>query len=1255
MNARQFVSLLLVATFSLANVHAQQVNYKIHKYNSNDGGILMDITPSGEWALINLGTTAGGGTATSKLYHVDTEELVPLQYAGRNLSINAVSDDGNVVVGSFAGKAMAYNRVTDKITMFQQRALWQNSDLCAITPDGKWAVGCYNGYNGTVNGSDELSHDYYYSTLLVNIETGDTVATPGLPKFDMSHEDQHAITFRDITPDGRYVLGEMSWYIMQPNSPVVFIYDTQEHNYSVIGFTEHDRAAWEPLVEGLHHLEGPSFSPNGKWLVGMAYMSKAISGSEFNSEYGAPFRYNMETKEFAVFDGTEIVIDGCIADDEGTIIGNPNTGSPLRDFRILYKDKYWITLSQICKQEYGFSFTAKTGYGRTGTACAISGDGSRMVCFPDPLGESYCFDFKQSLENVCENIDLLDGYTVTPTAGSVFSQISTISLNFGRPVQVLGKGNTHVHLFKADGTKVADALSTSSGLSLKTGTTNTVNVVFRTRGLESGQQYYVVIDAGAIAVANDAERTNKEIRINYTGRKEGAVEPIKVSPEDGSELRQIDASSSYVLITFDCPVQLTEQASAYVERVEDGTRMATLNVAQGNADDTRNQVLLFPSATIYLYTGLQYRVVLEEGSVSDYAGSSNSFNEEISFTYNGIYVREVSNNEVLFCDDFSNPSESYAIWLRYEGDHLTPLNSMAQMSFNANDMPWQFGLADDVSYSDMYAGSHSLYAPSGQSDDWLMTPQLLLPVDTKTILTFDAQSYQPSKKDVLKVFVFEEDFEIPVLTSAWMEDVRSRSVLLDSITLTAGTNQETTVGEWTRYSYDLSPWAGKNIYVAFANQNYNQSMIFLDNVCIQRELLYTINFNNAENIVAQDAITLSGSFTVKTTEEVKNISLVLRDHEGTEISRVDWPSISGNIVDRALPFTFARPLPLIIGAMNSFTIDVILGDRCDTYSGTITDLAFMPTPHVVLEEETGIDCPNCPQGILSIQKCEAAFKDQFIPISIHTYIGDPYAGSMGGYTEFLGLNGAPLARINRISGIYSPMVSDNGTYFDTYPDNPVWYDIVAQELNHLPICDVSLQAEYSRDKRTIDYTVGVRYAINATGQQMSLFIVLLEDGIVNYQYSNLGQMSQDIFGEWGFGGLLSGAESGGYAYPFTHNDIARAAIGQTYSGTIGYFPTSVEADTTYTATLSSPCPDAIVDRDNVKAIAMLIDTQTGQIVNAARAKVLAHGEGLEDVVLPATESIEWYTLTGKHISNPSETGCYIRRQGTDISKVFLKY
>lgn len=1191
-------SLLLASATALAQ---SAPTYQIHRYEPNDGGIIWGINHSGDWGIVRVGSESAGGTATPKLYDVSTDQAFEVRYDNRLISVSDVSADGNIVVGSMSGKPVAYNRATGRLTSFPLRRLWANGSLSSITPDGKWAVGAYNGYQGDF-GDSELTGDYYFSPLLVNVETGDTLAVPGLPQLDMAHLDQHAIVFNGITPDGRYAIGSMDWYILQPVSGFTFVYDTQLHTYTVIGFTPHDHSDWTPLYEYLHHVEGGTLSPDGHYLAGMAYVTRPQEGSYFFNEYAAPFRYDMQSGEFRVFDEVESrnMDVGAVAND-GTLFGNPESGSPLRNFRVLYNDRYWITFSQICQQYYGFNFQAQTGYEYTGTVLGVSDDAQRIAAFSDPTGQSYIFDFGRPISEVCANIDLLNNYTVTPEPGTSFALISNVEVNFGRAVQILGNGS-NVHLYKADGTLVSHGLS-NGGLVMKTGSRNAVVAAFRTRPLEQGTDYYVVIDAGAIAVNGDAERTNREIRIPYRGRNNAPVQLVRATPEDQSSLRQIDNATSYILLDFDTDVKTTESALAYLERVEDGGLITYMGMAAGIEEATRHQVLLTPSTTNYLYKGEDYRLVIEAGSVSDYTGNETSLNERIELIYHGTYVREVTSETIMFADDFNNPNACLTTWLRYEGDRLNPNSQMASWGFDALNNPWNYTLHDVEGSSDYFAGSHSLYTPSGTSDDWMLTPQIAVPLEGKTLLEFDAQSYDPRKRDYLTLRIYERHDVLSYLNTALMQDIRQRSVLLDSILLTPGANPELTEGEWTHYTYDLAPWAGKDIYIAFVNQNSNQSAIFVDNVIVQREVLYTLGFSNRDRVVAQSDIHIAGQFTVMIDDAEGPVSLTLCDANERPISRVSWAEAPAK--GTPVAFEFDKPLPLALGAEVPYTIDVQIGPKADTFAGTIANLAFEPVKRVVLEEMTGTTCVNCPLGIVAIERCEQAFGDRFIPISIHSYTGDNMGAGFGEYTDFLGIMGAPLGRINRLPEVYSPMArtGEDFTYRDS-EEQLLWYDVVSRELDRLPLADLTLHATMSEDQKRIAFATDLRYALTAENQQLSLFLVVLEDGLTSFQQNGFYSLAAEGIADWCNGGPYAQY----MVYPYTHNDVVRAAIGQTYSGTIGLYPPRLQGGVTYTANLSSEVPASVQDLTRLSAVAMLIDTQTGEILNAAKAPVRQAGD-----------------------------------------------
>ena len=1217
----------LIAMLGCCVTSAQQNTSKIYQYSPGDGGIIYSMTRGNRWAIINLGTSASGGTAVSQLFDMDSGEHFPVTYRGRQIPFNMASNDGNIVVGHMGEYAVTYNRATETMHSYPNRPLWKNGQLVDCTPDGHYAVGYYEGYLGKSEDGD-IPNDWFYRTLYVDVEKGDTIHTPNLPTRNRMGGKLQSIKFSNITPDGRYISGAVDWYI---DGGFNFIYDTQTQQCitgkSLMQLYGGDIAG---RYEDVESCSGSMMSPNGNAIGGTARIRR--NGTTEN----VPCVYFRDRDELITCpDAEEGGVNICDMDDAGTFFGINETGTPLRNFKILYAGKYWVTLGQICRQRYSYDFYERTGYERTGTIMGVSGDGHKFISFHDPMGESYCFDFGESVEEACSHLDLLGTYSTTPEAGSQFTKIGSMEIRFERPVQILGSGR-NVHLLDADGNKVADGLTSTSGLIHKTGSTTTVVANFRPRLLNAGETYTVVIDEGAIATAVDATCRNKEIRVSYVGRENAPVQLTQSTPADHSEVQKIDNVSSYVLLSFDCRVQLTDEAEAWIERVADGSIAASLHLVAGTSDETKHQVLMYPAATVNLYCGQDYRIVVREGSVTDYSGDAGSGNERITLTLHGSYQRVVPTGDILFQDGWDDIAESLQNWLRYEGDHHTPLASMQAWEFDADNQPWNFSIRESEDQYDYCAASHSLYAPSAQSDDWMMTPQVSLPREGRCSVEFDAQSYLLGRSDTLEVYVYEQEWVLSYLNDEWMEDIRQDARLVFKEILSPGATQEGLSGEWTHYSIDLTPWAGKDVYVAFVNHNCNQSAIFIDNVCVRREVAFELAFDYEDRVVARESLPISGKLTIRK-DGVDSIALALLDGDGREVSRQEWPNVSGNIKDRPIPFTFPQPLPLKSGEVNRYVIDVVLGmgpesggnGLHDTYQGTVTNLTFQPTKRVVLEEMTGVDCPNCPLGIQVISMLEKSFGDRIIPISIHTYTGDPYESGMTAYSQFLGLNAAPSARIDRIPGIFYPMASQNGNYMTSNPDSPLWTDIVSRQLDRLALCDLTTAATVAPDGKSLECQASVRSAITTSGQQLSLLFVVLEDGLEYYQSNAFGTISSPLLDEWGQGGQFSGDETG-YAYPVIHNDVARSVIGTTLSGTLGLLSATLLAGTDYTATVKAAYPSTVLDPTRTHLVCLLIDSQSGEVVNAARCPILDASTGMAGTDMEKA-SQDVYNLTGQLI------------------------
>ena len=149
-----------------------------------------------------------------------------------------------------------------------------------------------------------------------------------------------------------------------------------------------------------------------------------------------------------------------------------------------------------------------------------------------------------------------------------------------------------------------------------------------------------------------------------------------------------------------------------------------------------------------------------------------------------------------------------------------------------------------------------MYSPAGQSDDWIVTPQLIIP-DEFCTLTFDAQKYQDLADDKLKVVIWECDENINTLTSDIINSMKSNGEIT-TYELSIGKTEEGIDGEWTKYAIDLAKYNGKKIYIGFWNNNKNESVVFIDNILVQRNLKYLMYLTNPQSVVNKSEVKIEG-------------------------------------------------------------------------------------------------------------------------------------------------------------------------------------------------------------------------------------------------------------------------------------------------------------------------------------------------------------------------------------------------------------
>lgn len=1186
-----------------------------------DAHMLIAVSDNGVYAL---SSTAGDDEATNpgvlvNISNHTTQVISPRQVA----VVNDVADNG-LVVGSHNGQPGCWDPATDTWRTFDVPSPWGGGCFLSVTPDARYAVGYY---------STPMS-DYDVTPMYVDLTTGESKPLTNLPPVDMTGIDQKQNLFYGISPDGRYALGQMSQSYVMPVALFSYVYDTQENTWRPIGFDYNaSTRRFTPLNPNLLFIDTQAFSPDGAWVSGSAYMVFGGGQSEGGSEGSYPYRYNVASGEFEVYtaSGDENVAGNRITND-GVMLCSSPAGNPYPTAQVRCGN-YFVSLDQIFEQVYGTSVGRLVKNGVSGAFQSISADGLTAVMAT--YANSYILTMPEPFVEAAAKVDLLAIYTPSIPVRSALSSMGELTLTFDRKIEVRNRPQD-IKLLDKDGNVVRNALT----FAISNANPNRVVLTFRTTTLTPGDEYTVVIPEGMIWLADDPAVKSKEITLKYVGRADTPVKPLRITPSDGSAVARFNAYPDYITVTFDTQVKISDKGACTLYNADDNTV-----VAQFSAAAEGNQAIFFPLSEYNLYRGSNYKVVIAAGTVTDLSG--NGGNEEITLNYSGAYERELSSDDVFIfhskCDDYNN----FIFW---QSEFNQPSSVPTNWGFAAEN-PWLL-LRDNENSTDWALCSHSMFTPPGESDDWLIVPQLYIP-DPNVVLTFDAQSYHTLKDDVLKVYVYEDNAVYNYFTMELEEAFKKDGDLVFDEIIPSGATDEGLDGEWTHYTVELSKYVGKNIYIAFVNNNYDKSAIFLNDIAVMRQLNFVLTNMTPEVVVDVDQVEVKGMVaSTSETETYHGIKLILKDAEGNTVATVDDPNATLTHGD-SFDFRFSTPLPLIVGQETAYTIELVSGEESLAYDYKVADLVFQPVKKVVLEEYTGAGCGNCPLGIRAIENLQGMYADNFIPVTLRAYEDPLYSAPAVNYAAFLQLIAAPSGRINR-GDILSPMLQ-NGSQGYTFfgkgiiesdgKEAYLWADAVQDEMTTPALAEVNFTASYDAATGELDIPVDIRFAIDRKGASVGVFAVVLEDNLPTVQTNYFSTVNDPILGEWGVGGMYAQAR----VTSWRADDVTRYVVNRNAFNGTPLPESNFTAGQVYSTTLSAVLPEKTISNpENCKVVVMLIDNSTGRVFNSNVVKFTA--SGIADIEADSS-TVRYFDLMGLPVQNPEKGRIYIRVSGDKARKI----
>lgn len=1148
------------------------------------------LSDNGQWA------TAEGVNESRYAYpyliNVQTGELTELWVEAdlmKSLEASDVTNDGKTIVGCYDSKPAYYDLNQNKWISLQSE---YPGKATSVTPDGKYISGWSN--------SGSFSGDAYVETPLLWEKQSDGTyravdvyaELPNFPKKTKLGTNTQQVRIDNVSPDGNILSGIINF--VTPATVCYYVYNktTQECKYV-------DNALGDVPAETF--VDESTMSNNGKYLTGIVQ----VAGGSYISSY----LYNTGDNSCTLFNTESEEQDraGSAVSNTGIVFACSPAVNPVRSAYVRVGN-LWYGIDEILSGRYDINFYERTGYGYTGTIQGVSDDEKTMIGMSETKTKGYIIRLPETISEAASNVNPLSYYAVSPVAGSKFAKFSQMKLAFSKSAAVTS--GVKAQFMDASGKVLRDyTITAQSG-------NKTFTIGGIPQALNADEEYTMKIPAGAFYLMADNSIKSDEISIKYIGRAEAPAAVQQVSPADQANVSEI-SSEHPVQILFDLSIAISKGAKAYLYRDGQTSPVCELNFVQG-AEST---ILLYPSLKRYLEKDEKYKVVVEAGSVTDIMGFCA--NNEITINYTGAYEPEISSDGSLFSDDFNDPSNSMVRYLLYEGDHNKPTSAMEDLGFDADNTPWNFVIREDENSSDYCAASTSMYNPSGKSDDWMAIPRLSIE-NGDYYLSFDAQSYRSVKADRLKVMVLEDDAVYSNFTKELYEKFKTNGQVIYDEQLTPGSSEEGLTGDWTHVEKSLRDYAGKNIYIAFVNENENQSMIFIDNL----KVYYKGNFNFVPNVqstqINQQSTTVGTVVQVLGDNSYNTINATLTSADGTFKSTYSATPSQPITSAANYSFTFPDKLPLKVGEENKYTISISLDGTVYSQNGTIGNLAFETTKHLVIEESTGQQCPNCPQGILAIENLENLYGDQIVPVAIHSSVIGTDQFAYENYNSYFGITAQPMGVINRIDTLYAPMyVSGNEQYhFDSPEGNNTFYDIAQREFGSYAIADVTIdKAIYDKNSKNVQVSGNVNYAMNMNSLNHNLAFVVLEDGLTGPQKNNLYAFDQDILGEFGKGG-----QYGSSIVVITFNDVARKVPNDNFAGESGIIPVSVTAGQPVAFNKVFSMPENVTNWDNAKIVVMLLDANTERVINATKAKFAAGTAGIND----ATVSEDGIAISGEN-------------------------
>jgi len=468
--------------------------------------------------------------------------------------------------------------------------------------------------------------------------------------------------------------------------------------------------------------------------------------------------------------------------------------------------------------------------------------------------------------------------------------------------------------------------------------------------------------------------------------------------------------------------------------------------------------------------------------------------------------------------------------------------------------------------------SNSWYSPAGQADDWLITPQVMI-AESGTALLWNAQAIDANFADGLEVRVSTTDAELGSFTD----------VIYTSSAESA---------EFTQRIAVLDDYVGQEIYIAFRNNSVDKFLLLIDDIEVKRisaRNVKILSFGSVQYHVKNENIPVSINILNDGGDVLTSLDLTWTDGNDQYTE-----TITGLNIATGETATITSSTPFIATEAVSYMLSVEIAnpngaddfdDSDNAIEAVVSGVSYIPSRRVIGEEGTGTWCGWCPRGSVALDYMEANFKEEFIGIAVHN--DDPMV--VADYDSNLGVTGFPGGKVNRL--------------FDVDPGNfEAAFNVVKEIITPVAI---EVAASGNEEDRTITIKADAEFVTQLADVDFRISAVVMEDGVTG---TGSGYDQVNFYSGGQFGDLIdvNGVNWADLSNPvlaadMVYDHVARAVLGG-FDGVEGSVESNLLDGDQSSQEFNWSVPDGM-DMTKMYAVVLIIDNETGEILNGAKTEV----------------------------------------------------